>query len=99
MYRGADARFTLYEDDGTTMHYVRRNASSTIGFRWDEASQALTIEARRGEGYPAMLRTRTLQLVAVQPGFGVGAGATAVPNRTLTYTGSQVTVSLQTMPA
>lgn len=41
VYPGRDARFTLYDDDGTTNDY-RARGGKTAELRWDEASQRLT---------------------------------------------------------
>ena len=49
---GADAAFTLYEDDGVTTAY-EQGACSRITFRWDDRRQRLTIDRRSGS-FPAM---------------------------------------------
>ena len=61
VYAGADASFTLYEDDGLTYAY-ENGAYSTIPIVWDEASRALTIGARTGS-FPGMLETRHYKVV------------------------------------
>lgn len=43
VYPGADATFTLYEDDGESNAYRRGDCRRTT-YRWDEASQRLEIE-------------------------------------------------------
>jgi alpha-D-xyloside xylohydrolase len=48
IYPGADATFTLYEDDGWSNDY-EQGACSRITFRWDDSSQQLMIAARSGE--------------------------------------------------
>ena len=50
--RGADATFTLYEDDGVSRGY-ERGECSRITFRWNQKKQQLTIDRRRGS-YPGM---------------------------------------------
>ncbi len=47
IYRGADADFTLYEDENDTYNY-EKGAYATIPLHWDEAKQALTIGDRKG---------------------------------------------------
>ena len=50
VYPGADASFTLYEDDGTTMDYLRGNCSRTT-FRWRDARRKLHISPRKGKPF------------------------------------------------
>ena len=52
VYPGADASFTLYEDDGLTYGY-EKGQYSTIGLQWNDADRCLTIGKRQG-GYPGM---------------------------------------------
>jgi len=54
IYPGADATFTLYEDDGKSNDY-EQGKCSRITFTWNDASQTLTIDKRKGafEGMPA----------------------------------------------
>ena len=82
VYTGADARFTLYEDEGTTYDY-EKGAFSHIPIVWSEAERQLTIGEREGsfEGMPAV-RTITVRLIAP-------AGVTT---RTVTYSGTKLTI-------
>lgn len=48
VYPGADAVYTLYEDDGYTNDY-EQGTCSRITFRWDDAQQQLTIDKREGQ--------------------------------------------------
>ena len=54
IYPGADATFTLYEDDGVT-HAYEQGKCSRIVMNWNDAAQTLTIEKRKGafDGMPA----------------------------------------------
>ena len=56
IFPGADATFTLYEDEGDNYNY-ERGAYSTITMHWDDASKTLTIGDRQGE-FPGMLKKR-----------------------------------------
>lgn len=47
VYPGADASFTMYEDEGTNYNY-ENGAYSTIGMTWDDAGRKLTIGKRSG---------------------------------------------------
>ena len=57
IYPGADASFTLYEDEGTNYNY-EDGAYSTIRMDWDEESRSLTIGKRNGS-FAGMEKTRT----------------------------------------
>ena len=61
VYPGADAEFTLYEDDGTTTAY-EQGASSRIPLTWNEKRQQLTIGQRKG-AYDGMPVTRQFCVV------------------------------------
>ena len=61
VYPGADATFTLYEDEGDSYRY-EQGVYSTITFRWNERSRTLTIGERQGS-YPGMLNTRRFIIV------------------------------------
>ena len=65
VYAGADASFTLYEDDGLTYAY-EKGAYSTIPITWDDAARALTIGARAGS-FPGMLESRHFKVVLYDP--------------------------------
>lgn len=56
VYPGADAFFTLYEDDGVSYAY-EKGAYSMIPIIWDDASGMLTIGERSGS-FPGMLKER-----------------------------------------
>lgn len=62
VYPGADGRFTLYEDDGTSEAY-RKGRFSRIAFVYDDVAGTLTIGAREGGGYDGMAARRTFQVV------------------------------------
>ncbi|MBQ5902890.1 MAG: DUF5110 domain-containing protein [Alistipes sp.] len=82
VYTGADARFTLYEDEGTTYDY-EKGAFSHIPIVWSEAERQLTIGEREGsfEGMPTV-RTITVRLIAPE----------GVTTRTVTYNGTELTI-------
>ena len=65
VYAGADADFTLYEDDGLTYGY-EKGAYATIPMHWDDAARTLTLGERAGS-FPGMLATRTFHVVVVDP--------------------------------
>jgi alpha-D-xyloside xylohydrolase len=91
IYRGADCRFTLYEDDGESYAY-EKGGYTTIAFAWRDVSQTLTIEARAGS-FPGMLQERTFNVILVGKGHGVGEKPVANADRVMRYDGEQVSVS------
>ena len=61
VYPGADATFTLYEDEGDNYNY-ERGVYSTINFEWSDRSRTVTIGQRKGS-YPGMLQSRKFTIV------------------------------------
>jgi alpha-D-xyloside xylohydrolase len=78
VYPGADGRFSLYEDDGTSQQYLK-GAWSRISLAWNEASRTLTIGPREG-AFPGMQQRRTFLVRWMRPGraldWDVAADAT-----------------------
>lgn len=65
VFRGADGQFTLYEDDGDSLGYLRGEATWTR-MTWDESERKLTIEAAApagAAGRPAPQRIFRVQLL------------------------------------
>jgi len=89
IYPGADADFTLYEDDGLTYDY-EKGAYATIPLHWDDARHTLTIGARQGN-LPGMIEHRTFKIVWVGPGHGVGVSPSGTFDKTVSYDGAVVT--------
>jgi alpha-glucosidase len=81
VYPGADAAFSLYEDDGNNYDY-EKGAFTRIPMRWDDRKRILTIDDRQGS-YPGMLTTRHL-VIALPDGSTKNA----------VYTGGRLTVQL-----
>lgn len=63
VYEGADAEFTLYEDDGVSYDY-ERGARAEIPIYWNQATRTLTIGKRVGS-FPGLLKERTFEVVFV----------------------------------
>ncbi|MBQ1755046.1 MAG: DUF5110 domain-containing protein, partial [Bacteroidales bacterium] len=91
VYAGADADFTLYEDDGLTYAY-EKGAYSTIPIHWDDAARTLTIGDRTGE-FPGMLETRTFHVIVVDPSHPHGYDPDA-KGTVCDYQGKTVTLNL-----
>jgi alpha-D-xyloside xylohydrolase len=92
IYPGEDGSILLYEDENDGYRY-ERGVYATISMHWDDRSRTLTIGKRRGS-FPGMLTTRTINAVMVRPGHGTGIGQSALPDRTITYSGKQIAVVL-----
>jgi alpha-D-xyloside xylohydrolase len=91
VYVGADGDFTLYEDENDGYAYTK-GAHATIALHWDDGAKTLTAGAREGS-FPGMLAKRTLRVVLVGRGHGVGIGESAVADKTVEYAGANVAVS------
>ena len=65
VYAGADAQFTLYEDDGLSYGY-EKGQYSTIDIRWNDEGRVLTLGKREG-AYPGMLQSRTFCVKVIDP--------------------------------
>ena len=61
VYPGANASFTLYEDEGDNYNY-EKGVYSTITFSWNDKARKLTIGARKGE-FPGMLKSRQFTII------------------------------------
>lgn len=90
VYRGADGRFTLYDDAGDGQGW-RRGERATIELALDDKAGTLTIGARQGR-YPGMAKTRRFRVVTVAP--GVGTGLVEAAGREVVYDGRQQVVTL-----
>ncbi|MCR4957871.1 MAG: DUF5110 domain-containing protein [Prevotella sp.] len=81
VYPGADASFTLYEDEGDSYNY-ERGVYTTITITWSDRARTLTIGQRQGS-FPGMLQQR--QFTVVMPD-----GTT----KTVTYDGKETQLRL-----
>jgi alpha-D-xyloside xylohydrolase len=93
VYRGANADFMLYEDEGDTYDY-ESGAHSVVPFHWDDVSSTLTIGLRTGS-YPGMPSTRTFRIVLVREGKGFGAQTDRDVDREVVYDGSPINAALR----
>ncbi|HUX84402.1 MAG TPA: TIM-barrel domain-containing protein, partial [Chitinophagaceae bacterium] len=83
IYPGKDASFTLYEDAGDGYAY-QNGQHATIRFYWNDRQQRLDIGGSVGS-YPGMTRSRTIQVVLVEAGHGVGIKPEPKPDKTIRY--------------
>jgi len=90
VYRGADGKFTLYEDEGDNYNY-EKGKYATIPIEWNEAEQTLTVGKRSG-GFPGMLKERAFHVVLVSPARGTGMETEAQADVVVRYSGKAVTI-------
>jgi alpha-D-xyloside xylohydrolase len=90
IYPGADGDFNLYEDEGDSYRYTE-GAYSTIPIHWDDAARTLSFGARQ-KSYRGMAAGHTVNIVIVGNGHGVGGDVTAMPDKTVIYTGEKAAV-------
>ena len=91
IYPGADARFTIYEDDNETYAY-EKGERTTYDLVWNDEARTLSIGARQGS-FSGMVRQRQLNLALMSAGNATGVAPSAV-TRAVTYRGRAFTVSL-----
>lgn len=84
IYPGADADFTLYEDEGVNYAY-ENGVHSTIAFHWNERLHTLVIGDRAGS-YPGMIANRQFTIHM--------AGSSAPGDKRVSYTGHRLAVTL-----
>ncbi len=82
VYPGADASFTLYEDEGDNYNY-ERGQYTEIPFSWNDSTHTLTIGSRKGQ-YEGMLQNRRFSIVI--------AGQDAFVPKVIHYDGNAVNV-------
>ncbi len=91
IYAGANASFTLYEDENDNYNY-ERGVYSTIDLSWNESTRSLTIGARHGS-FPGMQKERSFNIVIVSGERGTGVDTTEKADKTVAYTGTPMVVS------
>jgi alpha-D-xyloside xylohydrolase len=92
IYPGADAKFTIYEDDNETYAY-EQGQRATYDLVWHDASQTLTIGARQGS-FPGMVASRQFNIVLAVPGKNTGPSGTPTQAKSIVYDGTPLTVKL-----
>ncbi|HNX05624.1 MAG TPA: glycoside hydrolase family 31 protein, partial [Opitutales bacterium] len=92
VYPGADATFTLYEDEGDNYNCENGAYARTL-ISWNDAEKTLTIGERDGS-FPGMAEKRKISVVIVGEGRGAGKQLEAKPDKSLTYSGKAVSVKL-----
>jgi alpha-D-xyloside xylohydrolase len=91
VYRGADASFTIYEDENDNYNY-EKGGRATIRVDWNDGAGKLTIGARQGS-FPGMLASRTFRIVFVSGNHGTGIEPVTQADKVVTYTGEAVVIA------
>jgi alpha-D-xyloside xylohydrolase len=86
VYRGADGSFTLYEDEKDNYNY-ENGAYSEISMKWNDRSQTLTIDDRKGS-FEGMLKKRTFKIVWMD------SVQSAKNSKVVSYSGKRINVKL-----
>ena len=90
VYSGADASFTLYEDEGTNYNY-EKGKYTEITFNWNETSKSLTVSDRKG-AFTGMLPKRVFRIVFITAATATGIDQEAKPARVIQYKGQKAII-------
>lgn len=90
IYKGADGKFDLYEDEGDNYNY-EKGYYSLIHFEWNEKRQTLTINDRQGS-YPGLLKERLFNVIWVSEKEGYGTGISALKKQ-VKYKGKRIEIN------
>ncbi len=87
VYAGKNAEFTLYEDENENNDF-QKGMYSTIDFKWDEATQILTIGRRNGS-FAGMIGNRSFNIVIISKEEPAAFGAVTKSARSVSYDGKE----------
>jgi alpha-D-xyloside xylohydrolase len=90
IYPGADASFTIYEDDNETYNY-EKGQYTTYDLIWDDSDRTLTIGDRKG-AFPGMVAGRKLNIVVASMDRNAGLKTGSVDVKSINYTGEPIQV-------
>jgi alpha-D-xyloside xylohydrolase len=93
IYGGADADFTLYEDEGDSYNY-EKGAHATIPMHWDDKNHTLKIGQRVGT-FRGILERRTFNIVIVRAGRGNGLEVAPQPDGSIVYDGKPASAKIK----
>ena len=91
IYPGANARFTIYEDDNETYAY-ERGERALYDLAWNDATQTLSVGARQGS-FPGLIAARELRVLLMAAGQDAGSASTPGQVKTVVYSGKPLEVS------
>jgi alpha-D-xyloside xylohydrolase len=87
IYPGANAAFTIYEDDNETYNY-EKGQYATYDLMWDDAAKTLSIGPRKGS-FPGMASKRQLKVVLAASGQNAGINEASDSVKSVLYTGQE----------
>ncbi len=87
IYPGADASFTIYEDDNETYAY-EKGQKTTYTLHWNDAAKTLRVGAREGS-FLGMIEKRTLNVAIAVQGLNAGLDEAGVV-KSVEYTGKPI---------
>jgi len=90
IYRGANGRFTFYDDAGDGLGY-ERGERAVVQISWDDARRTLSFSDRSGT-FPGMRSSRTFAVVCVGEQNGVGDQSSTRSQR-VEYSGKAQTIT------
>ncbi|HEY1212874.1 MAG TPA: TIM-barrel domain-containing protein [Bryobacteraceae bacterium] len=91
VYRGADGKFTLYEDQGDSYNY-EKGQFATIPITWRESTHTLEIGDRKGS-FPGIVNDRDFHIVWVSDNHGAGVDLTEKYDSIVHYGGKSVKIA------
>ena len=92
IYPGADADFTLYEDENDNYDY-EKGLYTTINFHWNDNQHTLIIGNKSGH-FPGMLNTRKFRVVLMKHKGGSGVKLIKNVDKVINYNGEKIQVNL-----
>ncbi len=92
VYAGKNGTFSLYEDENTNYNY-EKDASATIKFTYDDKNKTLTVAERKGS-FKGMAKERNISIILVTENNAIGIDSPMKNEKTIHYTGSQISVNL-----
>jgi alpha-D-xyloside xylohydrolase len=92
IYPGADADFTLYEDENDNYNY-EAGKYTEIPFHWDNKSRTLTIGQKKGD-FIGSLVNRKFNIILVNGAKGAEALLSKQADRVINYRGAAMTVKI-----
>ena len=84
IYRGADGDYSLYEDDGESLGYLKGDAVLTR-FQWNDSAATLKIQRTKLKSSAKVPGVRNLRIELIPDGA----------SKTLDYTGKPITINLR----
>lgn len=93
IYPGADASFTLYEDENDNYNY-EKGKYALIKFKWDDTHKLLMISEREG-GFDGMMNDREFNCFIVSKGKGIGIDSDKNINSNVRYNGSEIKIQMK----